>query len=72
MNKPVNYIARKEDFQHAITDNGRLDVMAVFGQNDIERTCLTSFIKNVRLGDKPSLYFVSINGVKDEVKLYLI
>ncbi len=49
--RAVSYIARKEDFQKAITDQGRLRVIAVYQDGQTEFTQLLGYIKETCLTD---------------------
>lgn len=47
--RAMSYIARKEDFQKAITDQGHLSVIAVYSDGQSEFTQLLGYIKETRL-----------------------
>jgi hypothetical protein len=45
--RAVRYVARKEDFEKAITDLVHLSVLAVYPNGEVEPTRLTGFIQSV-------------------------
>lgn len=61
--RAVSYIARKEDFQKAITDQGHLRVIAIYPDGQTEFTQLLGYIKETRLTDG-CRWEVVVDGMK--------
>lgn len=60
--KAIKYIARKEEFQNAITNQGYLRVIAVYPDGETNSTRIAGYIKSVDLKDEPDTFHVTIYG----------
>lgn len=68
----LKYIARKEKFQQAITDQGSLEVLAVYDDGKIVNTYLVNFITSVRLDSSDSFFWITTSGGKRELKVHVL
>lgn len=61
--RAIQYIARTEDFQKAVTNQGHLRVIAVYPDGQCEFTQLSGYITETRLVNA-SCFEVQIDGTK--------
>jgi hypothetical protein len=62
--RAVRYIARKEDFQRAVTCDMFLPVLVVYPDASVEHTKLSNFIVSVRKGDGIDSFHITTSETK--------